>query len=177
MIEVAPNLWVGSDADYENLDWTGDFAVCHSAKEPHHRRALGYSGRGAPKDHPEYLFAERAEGKALMLNLVDVHEPEWIRPEIIDKALEWIAAHREAGRRVLVHCNQGGSRAPVIAMLALAKTLPAKFTDAEAQFLDVYPYYCPANGMRQYAMDNWTRYRNGTTSDGKRANDQHAAPC
>ena len=62
-------------------------------------------------------------------------------------------------------------------MLALAKTLPAKFTDAEAQFLDVYPYYCPANGMRQFAMDNWTRYRNGTTSDGKRANDQHAAPC
>lgn len=76
MIEVYPNLFVGDEADYRIvLNMSGWFIV-HACKEPFHRQALGYAGRGAPKDHPEYLVAER-DGR-LILNLVDAPNPAYI---------------------------------------------------------------------------------------------------
>ncbi len=59
----------------------------------------------------------------------------------------------------MVHCNQGRSRSPTIAMLVLAKSLPAKFEDAEDAFREIYPDYDPANGMREFARMNWDDYR------------------
>lgn len=89
MIEIAKNLFVGNQNDYENLvKFRNDFSVVHACKEPYHRKALGYLGRGAPKNHPEYLIARR--GNRLILNLIDVVDPNYIPEEIIFKAVSFI---------------------------------------------------------------------------------------
>lgn len=70
MIEVFPNLYVGSEQDEHLARGAPCWFIIHACKEPYHRQALGYSGRAASKDHPEYLIAHRL-GR-LILNLVDV---------------------------------------------------------------------------------------------------------
>jgi hypothetical protein len=57
MIEVTRNLFVGNNNDYNLIQSESDWAIVHACKEPYHRNALGYSGQGAPKEHPEYLVA------------------------------------------------------------------------------------------------------------------------
>lgn len=74
MIEIAKNIYVGNEADYEMcVQGNAEWAIVHACKEPYHRQAVGYSGRACSKLHPEYLFAER--GNRIMLNLVDVEDP------------------------------------------------------------------------------------------------------
>jgi hypothetical protein len=162
MIEVAPNLFVGSGADLIYVDdGSGGVAngwhVITSAKAPWHRDALGYTGRAAPKDHPEYLIALRKN--RTILNLIDAPDPAYIPDEIIDAAIGTIDMHIKAGERVLVHCNEGKSRAPTIAMLWMA--LQARDVGAEPQghpdeiaawFKNIYPDYAPGEGMRLYAQ-------------------------
>ena len=89
MKEIITNLFVGNQNDYEaNKHTMKDWNIIHACKEPYHRRLLGYSGRGAPKNHPEYYRAER--GNRLFLNLVDAHDPAYIPKKIIDRTLEYI---------------------------------------------------------------------------------------
>src|ERR1039457_6195845 len=118
MIEVQPNLFVGSQDDEASIRGQSGWFVVHACKEPYHRQALGYTGRGAPKTHPEYLIARRA-GR-LILNLVDVADINYIPAEIIDTALSDIHKNIPTNK-ILVHCNQGMSRSPTIAFLYLLK--------------------------------------------------------
>lgn len=153
MIEVAERLFVGNALDYEkHVKDQPDWAVVHACKEPYHRQALGYNGRGAPREHPEYLYAYR--GNRLILNLVDAADPAYIPEAVVNQALRFIAEMRGRGFKVLVHCNQGGSRAPTIALLYLGRWHPeyAEMAPEIAikQFMEVYPQYDPAEGMRGY---------------------------
>jgi len=166
MIEIAPDLYVGNQANYEALGLTHveckldrEWAVVHACKEPHHREMLRYTGKAAPKDHPEYLFGYR--GNRLILNLVDVDDPKFVAPELVDAAMSFIRENLRAGRKVLIHCNQGRSRSPVLAMLFLAPLMggDGSFEDGEDRFRILYPHYDPARGMREYAKANWARYR------------------
>jgi hypothetical protein len=94
MTEIHKNLYVGNETDYELKVINQDgWNVIHACKEPYHRQALSYSGRGAPKDHPEYLMAKREN--RLILNLVDVENPAYIAKEIMDEALQFIAQNME----------------------------------------------------------------------------------
>lgn len=159
-------LFVGSQADFEAIHKDNpdlkDWAIVHACKVPHHKEMVGYTTSGAPKDHPDYLF--KLEGNRLACNLVDVDDPDFIRPEIIDAALGFIDQYVRGEKpcNVLVHCNQGGSRAPTIAMLYLGmrgELPPADFEFAEAEFKrQFYPAYNPARGMREFAKANWQRY-------------------
>ena len=157
MIEVHPNLFVGAEQDAETVLGRDGWFVVHAAKEPYHRRALGYSGRAAPKDHPEYLVARRP-GR-LILNLVDVDDVAYVSVQIVDAALDAIAAHIEQDK-VLVHCNQGQSRGPTLALLYLARAgvLAGDPADAVEAFRRLYPAYQPARGMADFVHQNWNRY-------------------
>jgi hypothetical protein len=160
MIEIYPNLWIGMAQDYESLvkDVSG-WNVVHACKEPYHRRELGYSTKGAPKGHPEYLIARR--GSRLILNLVDAPNPAYIPKEIIDAAIQFIHPSLEDDMKVLVHCNLGESRAPGIGMLYLAKytdRLPKEFIKAEQAFRLIYPFYKPSEGISGFLIRNWGSY-------------------
>ena len=160
MIEVIPNLFIGTEEDYElHVKGKTDWVVVHACKEPYHRRALGYTSRGAPKDHPEYLIARRTN--SLILNLVDSPDPSYIPKTIIDTAIQYI--HEALGRshKVLVHCNMGESRSPSIGLLYLAKytdKVPKEFAMAEQAFREIYPYYRPSTGVRGFLFRNWDSY-------------------
>jgi len=161
MIEIHPNLYVGNqDAfDYQVKGQDG-WAVVHACKEPYHRQLLGYSKRGAPKDHPDYFFAER--GNRLYLNLVDAPDPAFIRQEIIDKALAFIHEKLAEGLKVLVHCNQGESRSPGIGFLYLlchTDALPrTSLDDALARFRQIYPTFHPGRGISGFIAMHWAEY-------------------
>lgn len=160
MIEIYPNLWIGSERDFENevnnkLDWY----VVHACKEPYHRQLLGYTGRGAPKEHPEYLLARR--NNRLYLNLVDAPSAIFFDKSIIDAALEFIHEGLANNKKVLVHCNLGESRSPSIGFLYLAiytNMLPKTFLEAELDFIKIYPNYNPGNGIRGFMLNNWNNY-------------------
>lgn len=159
MIEVLDNLFVGSQDDEAAIRGQSGWFVVHACKEPYHRQALGYSGRGAPKDHPEYLMARRTG--CLILNLVDVNDINFISPEIIDGALTDI--HQNiTSRKILVHCNQGMSRSPTIAFLYLVKHSDVfneqDHTTSVQRFQSIYPPYAPAQGMADYVRVNWAKY-------------------
>ena len=160
MIEVYPSLYVGSENDEQQLGSQPGWRVIHACKEPYHRQALGYSGRAAAKDHPEYLIARR--GDRLVLNLVDAPSPEYIPQEIIDAALAFIDEGLKAKNNVLVHCNQGESRGPSLGLLYLAvKTdcLPTESLEAaEAEFRKLYPNYNPKSGIHGFLQLRWTEY-------------------
>ena len=147
MIEVYPNLHVGSQMDEAALRAQDGWFVIHACKEPYHRQALGYSGRGAPRGHHEYLVAQRP-GR-LILNLIDADNASSVPREIIDTAL--LAIHENIGtRRVLVHFNQGASRSkftPTFSGQGLG--------DALAGFQKLYPPYAPARGMAEFVQQNW----------------------
>jgi len=160
MIEIYPNLFIGTEQDYESqvkgqLDWM----VVHACKEPYHRRELGYATRGAPKNHPEYLIARH--GSRLILNLVDAPDPNYIPKEIIDAAIDFVHEALNSSHKVLVHCNLGESRSPSIGMLYLAiytDKIPKEFASAEQTFRQIYPSYNPSLGMRGFLMQNWDNY-------------------
>jgi len=161
MIEICPGLFIGTEVDYESqVRSQPGWWVVHACKEPYHRQLLGYTGRAAPKIHPEYLFARRQ--KQLYLNLVDVDDPNYIPKQIIDAALGFIDEGLRSGERVLVHCNLGESRSPSIGLLYLAArtnavssgSLPA----AEADFRGLYPTYNPKGGMRGFLLQHWRDY-------------------
>ena len=162
MIEVYPHLFVGNQEDYENnFQFQQSWLIVQACKEPYHRLALGYKGLAASKDHPEYLIAKR--DNRLILNLVDVADVAYISKNIIYTALDFIQESLETGNKLLIHCNQGYSRAPSIAFLYFAKigeykSLSAE--EAELEFKNKYPEYMPAKGMQDFIKINWFLYNN-----------------
>lgn len=155
MQEVVDGLFVGDDRYCSHGD--DEWAVVHACKHPCHQDAVGYRGN-LNQSHPEYLVAPR-EGD-LYLNLVDMERKfshEYTEP-IIDAALSFIDEHLGT-RDVLVHCNEGISRSPSIAMIYLAKRtseIPdSQFQDARTAFEELYPAYAPGQGIEAYLVDYW----------------------
>ena len=170
MREIIKNLHIGNIDDYYNLKKehipnispdqpTDNWAVVHACKEPCHRLLLGYTGRGCPKDHPEYLFAER--GNRLYLNMVDANSGLFFDKTLIDKALEFIDLKLKSGIKVLIHCNEGMSRSPSLGLLYLIKhghIQGETLEDCEAEYLKIYPEYNPGKGIREFVKENWQKY-------------------
>ncbi|XMB73000.1 dual specificity protein phosphatase [Mycoplasmatota bacterium WC30] len=158
MIEIYKNLYIGNQIDYESLVDKDSYFIVQACKDPYHREALGYTGRGALKTHPEYYFAYRQN--KLICNLVDVANPDYIPDTIINEALNFIYKHISKGERVFVHCNQGMSRSAVIGLMYLKEigAVPRDFLNAENKYREIYPLYNPANGMRMYAYNNWDKH-------------------
>jgi len=169
MTEICPGLFIGDQGDYESTVKRQDgWWVVHACKEPYHRQLLGYSGRGAPKNHPEYYRAVR--GQRLFLNLVDAPNPAYIPKENVDAALQFIRQGLESGGKVLVHCNRGESRSATIGLIYLLRHTPefprSSLADAEARFRQLYPTYAPAAGMRGFAEMHWDEYASPAADGG-----------
>lgn len=152
MEQVTDLIYCGCDADVDEfLELHPDGYIVHAAKDPWHRQALGYTGRGAPKDHPEYLTALR--GNELILNLVDSPDPKWIPAECFIKADYYINQWHDEGHPILIHCNQGHSRGPgVLFYHIIQHDIRAlgtdNFEDAVESFKEnFYPDFSPAGGV------------------------------
>lgn len=159
MAEVIPRLHVGSADAYESaVKGVPGWFVVQAAKDPYHRKALGYTGQGAPREDKEYLVARR--GERLILNMIDAEKPEYFADVMIHAALIFIDHHLSQGRKVLVHCNQGQSRAPSLALLYLRRHTEIfrgmPFDGAEIAFKErMCPAYQPKAGIRGYLAAHW----------------------
>lgn len=97
-----------------------------------------------------------------MLNVVDTDDPRFFHKEMIDQTLDFIDEMYGSDQNVLVHCNQGESRGPSIALLYMASRLDALPTDsleaAEGKFRLIYPNYHPKFGIREHLRLFWLQY-------------------
>ena len=153
MFEVYPNLFIGTEREcfYTNRD---DWAVIHACKSPCHQRALDYRG-SLPKDHPNYLIYEHRNH--IFLNIIDPNEPLFMPPLFV-ASLDFIEQHI-LKRKVLIHCNEGLSRAPSLALLYLAKRAKVingkSYEMAVRDFIKLFPSYRPRRGIALYLKLQW----------------------
>lgn len=154
MREVGKGIYVGDDSDCFHDSRTG-WSVIHACKTCHKRR-IGYSGN-LDCGNPHYLILR--DSNHLYLNLVDMERtlmPKFTHP-IVKVTMDFI--HENTSRsKVLIHCNEGHSRAPSIAMLYLAKasSIPnGSHEDAKEEFLRIFPSYSPALGIESYMRQYW----------------------
>ena len=154
-----PILFVGDDNDDQEAA-KKNFAIVTAAKDgPYgHRAALRYTTMGAPKGD-NYYHATR--GKRMVLNLLDVDNPDFIPEQVIFPALKWINKHLKAGDKVLVHCNAGHSRGPSIGLMFLRTIgeMPGGFLTSEKVFRALYPKYDPGIGMRTFSRTHWQQLK------------------
>lgn len=147
-------IYIGKDSDCF-WDERDDWAVVHACKHPCHRNALRYR-TNLPSNHPNYLIYRR--NSHLVLNLVDMDQliDRFMRP-IINAFYKFMDEMED--KKILIHCNQGESRAPSLAILYLAKRkgiiLSQSFDAARESFKQVYPLYNPGLGFRNYLKYYW----------------------
>ena len=148
MKEVYKNLYVGSEDDVAKARAKG-FAIVSACKDGQtsHRGLLGYTTMGAPKG-PEYLSAHRPNH--LYLNLIDGDVPSYVPDKLIDAALSFITEHLDKNKPVFVHCVEGKSRGPSIALLWMVLNGKLPLDGAFRRFKQVYPDYDPAPGIKIY---------------------------
>ncbi|MBW2643629.1 MAG: dual specificity protein phosphatase family protein [Deltaproteobacteria bacterium] len=156
MKKVHERLYVGSELNCRSGN--DAMAVVHACKSPCHQRAVGYRG-SLPSSHPNYLVLEK--GFDLYLNIIDPDKPLFM-PLLFTSFLEFSMFQWNAGREILVHCNQGESRAPTLAMMFMAKRLHSisnkSFEKARQDFQNIYPYYSPGIGIQIYLGKNWNTF-------------------
>jgi hypothetical protein len=154
MIEVHTRLNVGNiESCRAGLP---GFAVVHACKSPCHQKAVGYHG-SLPSHHPNYLWLEQPQN--LYLNLIDPPVPLF-KIESFRCFLAFATAQYKEGATLLIHCNQGESRAPSLALLFLAKRIQAiptgSFLEAKEAFSMLYPAYLPGRGIEQFLTMQWS---------------------
>jgi hypothetical protein len=154
LVQVADRLSFG-DQDACTHDDDGLVALVHACKIPCHREAVGYRN-SLPSTHEHYLVYET--GHHLFLNLIDPPQPLFMMPSF--EAFLRFVDREIRDREVLIHCNQGDSRAPSLALLYMAKRLgllPGDTYDAAAEsFASQFPF-SPGEGISEWLRSNWEK--------------------
>jgi hypothetical protein len=153
MVEVYDRLYVGDGATCQL--GSAQLAVVHACKSPCHQRAAGYTG-SLPSTRPNYLVLQ--DPCDLYLNIIDPPLPLF-KIETFAHFLLFASQHYDGGGSVLIHCNQGESRAPTLALVFLAKHLKVipsdSFSAAKEAFVLRYEGYRPGLGIQQFLTKNW----------------------
>jgi hypothetical protein len=155
MVEIFNNLYVGNETDC-SFNTFDKMAIIHACKFPCHAKAVGYRGSLSPT-HPNYLIME--QGLHLFLNMVDMERelsPLYTNP-IMKSAMAFIEKHI-VGQKILIHCNQGLSRSPSIALLYLAHEghiANDSYSNAVNDFRKLFPVFNPGLGIALYMKNRW----------------------
>lgn len=155
MKEIYKNIFIGTEQDCTLQEVEG-LAVIHACKHPCHVKFVGYKGN-LPQNHPNYLIAESENH--LVLNMVDMEKefhPKFTHP-MIKASMNFIQKHIN-NKKILIHCNQGQSRSPSIALIYLARIGVidnSSLQNSQLAFKQLYPYYKPGNGILKYMNRNW----------------------
>ncbi len=153
---VYPNLAVGSKMDLDFGYWDGKSisekpAVLHACKFPCYREKAGHVNGpafGTPDDRYYFVESERD----LYLNMVDTPDPKYFSHILFTKSFDFINKHIGSPGGVFIHCNQGQSRSPGLALMYLRLYTEffnegVTFSEALRIFKDIYPYINMGDGM------------------------------
>jgi len=138
MKQITDKIYVGTVQDYREADTSFAFLAC--AKHPVFVE-LGGSG----------LYKRR--GNTLALNMIDVADPKYFNVEQFTEAMRFIDEHD----KVLIFCDQGKSRSPVIAMLYLIKSGVFKVNNLGAAYREMkklYPRMQPTIGIIKFVGEH-----------------------
>jgi len=153
MIKVYDRLYVG--AEDSCIPGTDTLAVVHACKSPCHQTRVGYRG-SLDRNHPSYLAVQ--DSHDLFLNIIDPPIPLFMAETFVTY-LTFADSRWKRGEQILIHCNQGESRAPSLAMLLMAKRFGvlsgSTFDTAAAEFQAIYPAYNPGQGIQTWLRKNW----------------------
>lgn len=153
LTQITPQLYYGN-LDSVHQAQMPEAAIIHACKEPCHKQAVGYSHKLEPT-HPHYLSLSR--GNQLYLNMIDPPLPLFSLG-LFNAFFAFVEMHLHQ-RPLLIHCNQGMSRAPSLALLVMAKRLSLlpneSYETARAAFAANYPY-CPGKGISLFLSKNWS---------------------
>lgn len=166
MIEITDNIYVGNDQDYNQIINnhfifnTNEWAFLHCAKIPFHQKMARYN-RDLPRNHPDYKY--KIIGNRMALNLIDFPEYDSIWKEhykvMFHSAVEFLnEQYYEEGKKILIHCNQGISRGPSLAMLFLANIgfyNYKNFEETEKLFKNDYIKYNPKECIKNNIKNVW----------------------
>jgi hypothetical protein len=145
--------------------YTGDLNDCraafvgarvHACKHPCHMAKCGQLVDGSPG------YLAHAEGDEMWLNMIDPDEPLF-RVDLFRQFLQW--ALPRVGRPMLIHCNQGESRARSLALLILAATgkIDARSYEAASRaFANATgKAYRPGRGIGDFLDAKWDAILDG----------------
>lgn len=154
IVKLCNNLYTGST---EGLVFTGKDWFIVSATQRLHYYHLGWTKDTVDKASKDYLY--RTFKNRLTLNWVDgpKHLFEWYTPDKFAYFLDLLESNVQS-RKVFIHCDQGKSRGPSLALLFMAKRLgtisSVSASHAHNDFLKKYPSYSPG-GIFNFLNDNW----------------------
>ncbi|MGA2297888.1 MAG: dual specificity protein phosphatase family protein [FCB group bacterium] len=155
MIEIYTNLFIGTTQDCP-ITSTDDWTTIHACKDPCHRRAVNYRNN-LPNSHSFYLIYKN--NYDLYLNMVDMEQELMLKfTNPIMKAAMSFIEENITDKKILIHCNQGQSRSPSIAMIYLARIRfisNNKFENTVQDFINIFPNYNPGTGIKLYMKKNW----------------------
>lgn len=150
--KILTGLYVGDIRDCLSVpdDWT----VIHACKHPCH---AGKCGERPDKNGPDYL--SKRDGAHLYLNLIDPKAPLFQR-KLFEEFLTFARNEWPSGRPMLIHCNRGESRAPMLCLLFLAKVLykirNTTFDDAWTDFqILIKEDFSPGEGIELWMREHW----------------------
>lgn len=114
-----------------------------------------------PRDHPNYIMWEKEN--RLSLNWVDGPAKlfEWSGPQTFIHVLDFIDKWIDK-KKVLIHCDQGFSRSPMLGMLYLAKRRKTisniSYESAVQDFKKIYSMFQPG-GIGDYVNQHWSEIK------------------
>lgn len=148
--------------DYEDIRDVGNWSVVHCCKAPYHKELVGYTNKLHP-NHPNYSYA--IVGNRMALNLVDMDRFDKrylpFNEKMFLAAFDFITEEMKSGQRILIHCNEGVSRSPMVLMLYLCFTGYKKINalDFETAVRKItYEndlYISPRTGIYETARNLW----------------------
>ena len=161
-VEVFDNVFVGDMEVCSRHEFKPNTAYVHGCKHPCHLEAVGYTG-SLPPSHLYWLHYSRSDmmidSHELFLNLVDPPSPSLFKKKSFDVFLEYMMGVHVHGKEVNIHCNEGKSRGPSLALLYGAKILGelpnSSYEDAAMAFKKLYRDYEPAHGISKWLTANW----------------------
>lgn len=152
--QIVPDVYIGTVVACKLHKNDYPFIV-HACKYPCHVQAVGAT---PTPTHPDYLFKYFEDDTHLSINIVDAHNRKYFSTELFARALSHMDDASLLGKKVLVHCNEGLSRAATIGLLYLATRgviTDRTPTEARNAYYEVFPDYTPGVGIWDFLTENW----------------------
>lgn len=114
------SIYLGNMYDYEDVRDVPVWSALHCCKDPYHKELVGYKGNLSP-EHINYSYI--ISGKRMALNIVDSDkfDKKYLDffANMFNKSFIFLDRELAYKQKVIIHCNEGMSRSPMITLLYL----------------------------------------------------------
>ena len=143
MKEIYHDIFIGNEQDYYAIQRESNWAVLHCCKHPF---CLLYTSP-SPRDALNLVDMDRFSENYLDFNR-----------DMFDTAFSFLDEYRLQGYKILIHCNQGESRAPTIGLLYIARLGAFEYADfdtSDQKLKEIYPVYMPKRNIFLTVRSLW----------------------